>query len=249
VADAGGAIPLVALDAVVFDSETTGLDPRRARIVEVGAVALVAGRLEEAAPFRRLVRPGEPIPPAATHVHGIDDAAVANAPDFHALWHELSSLLHRPVVLGHSIGFDLAVLKKECERAGIAWTPPRTLCTRMLAELAEPDLSDYSLETLAARYGVEVVGRHTAIGDALTAARIFLQLVPKLRERNIRTLAEAEEACRRLTAVLDGQRRAGWVEPVVARHFEHDWPRGGVDDFPYRYLAGDFMTSPPNFLS
>lgn len=248
-ADAGGAIPLIALDAVVFDSETTGLDPRKARIVEVGAVPLVAGRLQEDAPFRRLVRPGEPIPAAATRVHGIDDAAVANAPDFRALWDELSALLHKRVVLGHSIGFDLAVLKKECERAGIAWTPPRTLCTRMLAELAEPDLSDYSLEALAARLGVEVAGRHSAIGDAVAAARIFLQLVPKLRERNIRTLAEAEEACRRLTAALDQQRRAGWVEPIAARNFERDLTSPGADSFPYRFRAGDVMTAPAKFVS
>lgn len=248
-ADARGAMPLVALDAVVFDSETTGLDPRKARIVEVGAVRLVTGRLQEDAPFRRLVRPGEPIPASATRVHGIDDAAVENAPDFRALWDEFSAVLQKPVVLGHSIGFDLAVLKKECERAGVAWTPPRTLCTRMLAEIAEPELSDYSLETLAARLGVEVAGRHSAVGDAVTAARIFLQLVPRLRERNIRTLAEAEEACRRLTAALDQQRRAGWVEAVVTRNFEQDLPLQGVDTFPYRYHAGDVMTAPAKFVS
>jgi CBS domain-containing protein len=142
VAETGGSAPLIAIDAIVFDSETTGLDPRRARIVEMGAVQLVAGRLKEDAPFRRLVRPGEAIPAAATRIHGIDDAAVANAPAFGEVWQELATLLRGPVVIGHSIGFDLAVLKKECERAGIGWTPPRTLCTRMLAEIAEPDLAD-----------------------------------------------------------------------------------------------------------
>jgi CBS domain-containing protein len=248
-ADTHGAIPLIALDAIVFDTETTGLDPRKARIVEMGAVPLVAGRLQVDAPFRRLVQPGDTIPAAATRIHGIDDAAVAHAPAFRELWQELSTLLLKPVVIGHSIGFDLAVLKKECERAGVAWTPPRMLCTRMLAEIAEPELADYSLETLAARLGVDIEGRHSAIGDAITAARIFLQLVPKLRERNIRTLAEAEEACRGLTAPLNAQRRAGWVEPVVAKDFDQDLRLQGADTFSYRYRAGELMTAPAKFAS
>jgi len=247
-ANAGSATPLIALDAVVFDTETTGLDPRKARVVEIGAISLVSGRLKADAPFRRLVKPGEPIPAVATGIHGINDAAVADAPEFRELWPEVSALLQGPVLVGHSIGFDLAVLKKECQRAGIAWTPPRTLCTRMLAELAEPELSDYSPETLAAHLGVQAEARHSAVGDAVTAARIFLGLVPKLRERNIRTLGEAEEACRRLTAALDQHRRSGWAAPVAAKGVEQEWA-AGVDTFPYRYRVGDVMTSPAKFVA
>ena len=73
----GNATPLLALDAVAVDSETTGLDPKQARIVEIAAVRLVHGRVMPEANFRRLVRPGVPIPAAVTKVHGIDDAAVA----------------------------------------------------------------------------------------------------------------------------------------------------------------------------
>lgn len=248
-AEKGSAIPLVAIDAIALDTETTGLDPRKARIVEVGAVPLLGGRLQDDAPFRRLVCPGEPIPVAATRIHGIDDAAVAQAPEFPEIWNDLAGLLRQPVVIGHSIGFDLAVLKKECERAGIRWTPPRTLCTRMLAELAEPDLADYSLETLGARFGVAMEGRHSAVADASAAARIFLQLIPKLRDRNIRTLAEAEEACRRLIGALDAQRRAGWAAPVVAKDFEQGLRPENIDTFPYRYRAGDIMSAPAKFVT
>ncbi len=127
VANAGSATPLIALDAVVFDTETTGLDPRKARLVEIGAISLVGGRLQDDASFRRLVNPGEPIPAVAARIHGIDDAAVADAPEFRELWPEVSSLLQSPVLIGHSIGFDLAVLKKECGRAGIPWPRPRML--------------------------------------------------------------------------------------------------------------------------
>ena len=56
------ATPLISLDAVVIDTETTGLDPRKARVIEIGAVRLVAGRIEPGQTFRSLVQMGEKIP-------------------------------------------------------------------------------------------------------------------------------------------------------------------------------------------
>ena len=70
----GNATPLIALDAFVIDTETTGLDPAKARVVEIGAVPLRSGKLDEAAALRQLVNPGEPIPAEATRIHAIDDS-------------------------------------------------------------------------------------------------------------------------------------------------------------------------------
>jgi len=62
-----GGAPLLALDAVVIDTETTGLDPKKARVIELAAVRLSAGKLVEGDSFRQLIRPGEEsIPPATT---------------------------------------------------------------------------------------------------------------------------------------------------------------------------------------
>ena len=176
---------------------------------------MTGGRLDDAS-FSHLIDPGEPIPAAATHIHGIDNTRVAGAPAFAAAWPEFSALLGNAVLIGHTIGFDLAVLKRECERAGLAWRQPQTLDTRLLAEIAEPALADYSLESLASWLGVEISDRHSALGDARAAAHVFHALLPKLRDRNIRTLAEAARACRSLTSVLDQQHRAGWTEAVPA---------------------------------
>ena len=242
--------PLIALDAVVIDTETTGLDPRKAWIVEIAAVRLVGGRLQPKAVFRRLVRPGEPIPKLAIGVHGIDDAAVADAPAFADIWPELSTFIGGAVVIGHALGFDLAVLKRECERAGIDWTRPHTLDTRLLAEVAEPDLAGYSLDSLAAWLGVDITDRHSALGDAQACARIFLALLPKLREGGIRRLAEAERACRALTDVLDQQHRAGWVETVGApSRVDTERTLRRIDSYPYRHRVRDIMRSPPRFVA
>lgn len=208
-----GAAPLIALDAVAIDTETTGLDPRKAWIVEIGAVRLVAGRLVSDS-LRRRVRPPGSIPAVATAIHGIDDAAVAAAPAFANVWPELLTFVGGRAVIGHAIGFDLAIFKRECERAEIAWSSLRTLDTRLLAKIAAPDLADHSLDTVASWLGIAATDRHSALGDAVTAARILIAILPHLRERGIRTLAEAEQACRALTTVLDSQHRAGWAEAV-----------------------------------
>ena len=121
----GSATPLIALDAVVIDSETTSLDPAKARIVEIAAVRLAAGRVDSADAFRRLVRPDEPIPAAAIAIHHIDDGKVADAPPSTQVWPELLAFMGEAVLIGHSLGFDLAVLKRECERAGYCHSSPR----------------------------------------------------------------------------------------------------------------------------
>src|SRR2546428_435654 len=114
------ATPLLALDAVVLDIEATGLDPAKARIVEIAALRLAGGSVS-AETFSRRINPGEPIPIAATKIHGIDDAAVASEPSFENIWPDLVHFIGHSVVIGHSLGYDLALLKRECERAGLPW--------------------------------------------------------------------------------------------------------------------------------
>ena len=238
------AASLIALDAVVLDTETTGLDPRTARIVEIAAVRLVNGRLDIGAPFRRLLQPGEPIPASATRIHGIDAAVVAGAPTFAEVWTEFSVYHGGTVLIGHAIGFDCAVLARECSRIGRMWQPPLTLDTQMLAQIAEPELAGYSLENLAAWLGVEIINRHSALGDATATAQIFCALLPRLRGRGIRTLGEALRACRGLTNVLDRQHRAGWAEFGAMENALTGQRDTRVDTYPYRHRVGAIMAAP-----
>jgi DNA polymerase-3 subunit epsilon/CBS domain-containing protein len=166
------ATPLFCLDAVVVDTETTGLDPARARLVEVGAVHIDHGRLADAPLVSRLVDPGEPMPAAAEAVHGIGDGELAGAPAAPAVIDELIAAVGEMPVIGHSIGFDLAVIRAERARAGQGgWLPAHMLDTRFLAELAEPRLAGFSLEELAGWLDLAVEDRHRAVGDARLTAR------------------------------------------------------------------------------
>ncbi|MFZ5731642.1 MAG: DUF294 nucleotidyltransferase-like domain-containing protein [Pseudomonadota bacterium] len=235
------ATPLISLDAIVIDTETTGLDPARARIVDIALVPLEKGRIEQDQASRFLIRPDVPIPVPSTRIHGIDAAMVSDAPAFAAVWPGLLPQMDDTVIIGHTVAFDLAVIKRECDRAGLAWRAPPSLCTRMLAQVARPDLADFSLDSLAAWLGVQITGRHSALGDAMATARIFHGLVPVLRERGIRTLAEAMRACENLAEPMRMQPRIAWRQPVpgdaasVARR----------DVQPYNTRVAAIMTAPP----
>ena len=243
------AIPLSAVDAVVFDTETTGLDVKTARIVQIGAVRLNEGEPEPGGELDMFVDPGVPVPPASTKIHGISDGDLAGAPGFPAMREHFDAFVGDRILIGHSIGFDLAVMRAESDRAGLEWEKPRALCTRMLAQVVQPNLPTHDLEALASWLGVELSARHSAIGDARSTARVFCALVPRLLERNVRTLAEAEAACGRLSAALEEQYKAGWHLPVRSEEAVlSEKAMARVDAYPYRHRVRDLMSSPPVVL-
>jgi hypothetical protein len=86
---ATGATPLIALDAVALDTETTGLDTAKARIVQIGAIAVSRGRIHDGRQIEMLVDPEIAIPSASTRIHGVTNAMVRNAPAFAAANPEL----------------------------------------------------------------------------------------------------------------------------------------------------------------
>ena len=240
-------IPLLSLDAIAFDSETTGLDTGKARMLELGAVRIVQGEVDSSRWFRELINPGVPIPPESRAIHGIDDADVADAPDFAAVADAFDVWRQDAVLIGYASGFDLAMLKRERELAGLEWEPPRCLDVRFLVNLVAPNLPDFSLDTIASWLEIEIEHRHSALGDAIATAEIFVALIPRLRERGIRTLAEAERACARFSESNTNEVRIGWLDPHEARHTRTVMAR--IDSFPYRHRLRDMMNSPPRMIS
>jgi CBS domain-containing protein len=243
-ADRASATPLLALDAVVFDTETTSLDPSRARLLELGAVRLAAGRLVDEGRFHSFVDPGEAIPPASTRIHGIGADRVKGAPDFTSALSAFKTFLGGAVVIGHTIDYDLAVIAGEAKRTKAEFSLPRALDVRILAELVRPTLPGFSLEQLAAWLDIAVEDRHSALGDALTTARIFVALVPHLRERGVRTFAEAEAACRKVSEAM-----AAPYGTIAAASQNGDRALTRLDSYPYRHRIRDVMSKPPLFVS
>ena len=244
------ATPLISLDAVVIDTETTSLEPRKARILDVAGIRIIRGRIEPDQTFRSLVNPREMIPAFSTAIHGIDNNTVAHGPLFPAVLPEFQSFIGDSVVIGHTLGFDLAVLQQECKRAGLIWRASRTLDTQHLAQLVDPHLAHKSLEDLAQLFGIDVEHRHSALGDSIITARLFQALVPRLRESGIRTFAEASQACRALSHTLDRQHRAGWITPEAETGGDGaERMLGWLDSYPYRHRIRDVMSALPKIIS
>ena len=172
---------------VALDLEATGLDPRRDDIVAAAAVEFVGGRRRQT--YVTLVDPGRPIPTSATAIHGITDAMVTGAPSPEHALNDLMVVLGQRVVVGHGVAFDLALLRRVARAAGVSGPGNLVLDTRALAAAAYPEL-DPSLEGVAARVGVPVEGRHTAEGDAVTAGRLLLALLPVFQGQGIKTVQE-----------------------------------------------------------
>ncbi|KAB2914117.1 MAG: CBS domain-containing protein [Hyphomicrobiaceae bacterium] len=235
--------PLLALKGVVLDTETTGLDAKSARIVQIGALRFAGGSVENGERFERLVNPGIPIPRAASAIHGISDAQVQQQPKFAAVAPELEAFLGTSVLIGHTTSYDVTVLREEYGRAGRPWSDPRTLDVRILAEFVQPTLAQYDLERLCEWLGVQIEGRHTAMGDALATGRVFAALLPLLRQRGVRTLAEAEAVSRSMAQQREQVALGLHVEG--ARAGDASRPIARLDNFAYRHRIRDVMNAPP----
>ena len=108
-------------------------------------------------------------------------------------------LFHRfcedTVLLAHNAAFDMRFLELKEASAGVKFTQP-VLDTLLLSAAVHPAQQDHRLESIAERLGVRLIGRHTALGDALLTGEIFLKLVPLLAERGVVTLHQALQASR-----------------------------------------------------
>jgi DNA polymerase III epsilon subunit family exonuclease len=182
--------PLAAVldDFVAVDLETTGLDARRDAAVAVAVVSFRGG--QPIGGYETLVNPGRPIPAASTRIHGITDDAVREAPRLEEVLDELETLWADRVVVGHGVAFDLAILEAARRTRRRAPIRNAALCTMRLAAAIHPGWTDVTLESVATRLGVPVLGRHTARGDALTAGAVMVALLPQLARRGHRTVAD-----------------------------------------------------------
>jgi DNA polymerase III subunit epsilon len=177
---------LRSLTYVIFDTETTGLDPERDEIVQIGAVRVVNGRIIAGERYDTLVNPGRPVPPGSTKVHGISDDMVASAPSvtdgvagFHAFARDA-------ILVAHNAPFDLAFLRRASR--DVSFDHP-VLDTVLLSAVLFGGSAVHTLDALADRLDVDIAGnvRHTAIGDALATAQVFIGCLAMLEGRGFQT--------------------------------------------------------------
>ncbi|MDP9434204.1 MAG: exonuclease domain-containing protein, partial [Actinomycetota bacterium] len=188
--------PLSEVAYTVFDTETTGFHPDQGdEIVALGAVRVVNGRLLRSETFERLVDPGRRVPAAAIAVHGITNEMVQGQPPLEQVLPLFARFADGTVLVGHNVAFDLSFLRAREPRTGVRFAQP-VLDTLLLDAAVHPDHEQHSLEAIAARLGIDVLGRHTALGDALLTGEVFVRLLGLLQQRGITTVGQALAASR-----------------------------------------------------
>ena len=189
-------LPLDRLSLTVLDTETTGLDPDEGdEIIAIGAVRIINGRILRQEIFDSFVRPRRMISESAHAIHGIsEDMLRAEAPIEDVL-PRLNRFVEDTIIVGHNVAFDMRFFAAAGPRCGVSFANP-ILDTLLLDCAINSSQPDKSLEAIAQRLGLSVTGRHTALGDALSTAEIFIALIPLLAEGGIRTLGDALRTCR-----------------------------------------------------
>ena len=177
---------------IALDLETTGLDPERDAVIEIGAVRFRGPRVEDQ--WSTLINPGRPIPPFISELTGIDDGMVARAPRLSEALGALVDFVGDAPLIGHNVGFDLAFLR----RKGV-FGLNEAHDTLEMASVLLPTAARYGLRSLASELGVPVTASHRALDDAQTTRQVFqhlfeiaLRLPPPVLEEVTRLGAEIE---------------------------------------------------------
>lgn len=156
----------------VLDTETTGFDQSTDKIVEIGAVEIV-DRLPTGRTFHVYCNPGIPVPPAATDVHGLTDAFLADKPAFQLVAADFIAFVGADPIVAHNAPFDVGFLSAE-----LGGPPPNEIIdTLSLARERHPGAPN-SLDALCRRYGVSTARRakHGALVDAELLAEVYIRL-------------------------------------------------------------------------
>lgn len=163
---------------VVFDIETTGLDNKKDKITEIGAVKVVKGEIVDK--WSTFVNPCRPIPENITNLTGINDAMVKNAPKIEEVFGSFLEFSKDCVLVAHNAAFDIGFMEQEAQQHGFEFDFC-VLDTLMLARCMYPELPNFRLDTITKHLHVILENHHRAVDDAKATADAFVRMLEQLR--------------------------------------------------------------------
>lgn len=210
--------------SVLFDTETTGLDPLTGdRVIEIAAIELI-NDLPTRNTFHRLIHPEHDVPPESTRVHGITLDKLRDAPRFAEIVDDMLAFFADDKLVAHNAPFDFGFLNAElarCNRPKLA--RERMVDTLVLAKTRFPGMPN-SLDALCRRFGIDLSERttHNALLDCRLLAEVYVELTGG-RQRALLPSGEAEEQSQMPTVQYDavGPRSPRTMVPSEAERAAH----------------------------
>lgn len=167
---------------VVFDLETTGLSPNVHKIIEIGAVKVVGGKLVDR--FSQFVDPKVPLPFAIEELTGIRDDMLVGQPEIAQVLPEFMEFCKGSVMVAHNAEFDMGFIRKNCADFGLA-CDFTVVDTVAMARYLLPGLNRFKLDTVAKELHISLKNHHRAVEDAECTAEIFAKFISMLGDRGI----------------------------------------------------------------
>ena len=166
--------PVASRDIVVYDLETTGLNPETCEIIEIGAIKIEKGKITKK--FSTFVKPNSPIPAEATKINHITNEMVANAPKIEDVILDFYNFSKDCIISGYNnTDFDNKFLRKAYQKVGLQ-LQNENLDVYLIARSKHLKISNVKLTTVAAALGIDLSGAHRAYNDAFATAKVLLRL-------------------------------------------------------------------------
>lgn len=191
------------LTYVVFDTETTGLEPSNGdEIIQIAGVRILNERILTGEAFDHLVDPGRRVPPLATRITGISQDMVTGKPKIQEVLPRFHDYVGDAVLVAHNAAFDMKFLQLKQDACNLKFDNP-VLDTVLLSAIVHDHTNQHTLDAVAERFSIEIPPetRHTALGDSLATAGVLLKLIDLLEVHGIRTLGEAIEASNKIVEI------------------------------------------------
>lgn len=191
-------------DYCIFDLETTGISVVNDAVIEISAVKVIDGKVEDE--FSSLVNPKRPIPFYASSVNGIYDDMVADAPCFETVLADFLDFVGDLVLVGHNIhSFDMKFIYRDVEKYWGKTIDNDYIDTLQIAKAYLPQLSSRKLTALAEYYGISPDGAHRALNDCRMNQQVFEYLGKEMQ--NPSDEAKSVKKCPKCGSIL--KRREG----------------------------------------
>jgi DNA polymerase III subunit alpha, Gram-positive type len=179
------------LTYVVFDFETTGLDPNADEIIEIGAVKVEGGEIKDV--FNKLVKPTRIISQTIIDLTGITPEMLENEPPIKPIIEKFYDFIGDSILVAHNADFDTSFLRNNVKKCLGKDINNSIVCTVRVSRDLLPNLDNHKLHTIANYYKLDVVNRHRAIGDVELTYQIWLKFIQKLQEKKITSRKELED--------------------------------------------------------